>query len=89
MEGFAGQQFVGMDLHRRRSVIVRTVTGEVLETVRIGNDVEQLWSVMGGAGVDPDVALEATYGWYWALDPFRGCATATGCGANCRTWPRR
>jgi len=35
MEEYAGKQFVGIDLHRRRSVIVRTTeTGEVLETVR-------------------------------------------------------
>ena len=34
-----GEQYVGIDLHRRRSVIVRmTGQGEVLETVRIDND---------------------------------------------------
>lgn len=27
MEGYAGKQFVGIDLHRRRSVIVRTTEG--------------------------------------------------------------
>ena len=38
-EFYEGQQFVGMDLHRRRSVLVRmTETGEHLETVRILND---------------------------------------------------
>ena len=32
MSEYAGQQFVGIDLHRRRSVIVRTTeSGEVLE----------------------------------------------------------
>ena len=37
-EFYEGQQFVGMDLHRRRSVLVRmTETGEHLETVRIVN----------------------------------------------------
>ena len=31
MEGYVGKQFVGIDLHRRRSVIVRTTdVGEVL-----------------------------------------------------------
>ena len=31
MSEYAGQQFVGIDLHRRRSVIVRTTeAGEVL-----------------------------------------------------------
>jgi len=69
MEAYAGKQFVGIDLHRRRSVIVRTTeAGEVLETVRIVNDVERLASVMARAGECPEVVLEATYGWYWAVD---------------------
>jgi len=69
MEAYAGKQFVGIDLHRRRTVIVRTTEGgEVLETVRIVNDVERLASVMARAGERPEVVLEATYGWYWAVD---------------------
>ncbi len=55
---------MGMDLHRRRSVLVRmTDTGEQLETVRISNDPEYLQQVMSRAGEAPDVVLEATYGW--------------------------
>jgi len=58
-----------MDLHRRRSVLVRmTETGEHLETVRISNDPEYLRAVMTRAGEAPDVVLEACYGWYWAAD---------------------
>ena len=69
MSEYAGRQFVGMDLHRRRSVIVRmTDAGEALESVRISNDVESLGRVMARAGEDPEVVLEATYGWYWAVD---------------------
>jgi transposase len=69
MEGYAGQQFVGIDLHRRRSVIVRTTdTGQVLESVRIVNDVDRLAAVMARAGTAPQVVIEATYGWYWAVD---------------------
>jgi len=69
MSEYAGQQFVGIDLHRRRSVVVRTSeSGEVLEAVRILNDVDRLNSVMARAGEDPEVVLEATYGWYWAVD---------------------
>jgi len=69
MEAYVGKQFVGIDLHRRRSVIVRTTAaGEVLESVRIVNDVERLASVMARAGEGPEVVLEATYGWYWAVD---------------------
>lgn len=69
MSEYAGKQFVGIDLHRRRSVVVRTAAGgEVLESVQIPNDVECLGRVMSRAGVDPEVVLEATYGWYWAVD---------------------
>ena len=66
---YEGRQIVGMDLHRRRSVLVRmTDTGERLETVRISNDPEYLRQVMARAGEAPEVVLEATYGWYWAAD---------------------
>jgi transposase len=66
---YEGRQIVGMDLHRRRSVLVRmTETGERLETVRISNDPEYLRQVMARAGEAPEVALEAAYGWYWAAD---------------------
>src|SRR3954452_7308104 len=69
MSEYAGRQFVGMDLHRRRTVLVRTTdAGEVLESVRISNDVDSLNRVLARAGVDPEVVLEATYGWYWAVD---------------------
>jgi hypothetical protein len=61
---YAGQQFVGMDLHRRRSVIVRmSDRGEVLENVQILNDVESLTRVIDRCGEAPEVVLEATYGW--------------------------
>ena len=63
------QQYVGIDLHRRRSVIVRmTEDGTVLEAVRIDNDPVALSLALAEAGPNPEVALEATYGWYWAAD---------------------
>ena len=63
------QQYVGIDLHRRRSVIVRmTEQGEVLSTVQIENDPVALAVAIAEAGPDPEVALESTYGWYWAAD---------------------
>src|SRR5215213_2220597 len=69
VEGYAERQFVGIDLHRRRSVIVRmTAAGERLETVRIDNDPVALALEVAKAGPDPEVVLEATYGWYWAAD---------------------
>jgi transposase len=62
-------EYVGIDLHRRRSVIVRkNAAGEVLEQVRIDNDPVALSLVIEKAGPDPEVVLEATYGWYWAAD---------------------
>ncbi len=62
-------QYVGIDLHRRRSVIVRQdVGGEVVEKVRIDNDPVALACAIEKAGPDPQVVLEATYGWYWAAD---------------------
>jgi transposase len=69
MSEYAGRQFVGIDLHRRRSVLVRTTeSGDVLEAIQILNDVDQLNAVMARAGERPEVVLEATYGWYWAVD---------------------
>jgi transposase len=68
-EAYAGKQIVGIDVHRRRSVLVRmTEAGQRLETVRISNDPEYLRAVMARAGEAPEVVLEATYGWYWAAD---------------------
>jgi transposase len=69
MEGYEERQVVGIDLHRRRSVIVRMDTdGQVLETTRIVNDAERLAAALRNAGEAPEVVLEATYGWYWAAD---------------------
>lgn len=68
--GYDGRQIVGIDLHRRRSVIVRMAadTGQRLETVRIDNDPAALVAQVAKAGEHPEVVLEATYGWYWAVD---------------------
>jgi transposase len=58
-----------MDLHRRRSVLVRmTMDGRKLETVRIENSPAALRAVLARCGQRPLVVLEATYGWYWAAD---------------------
>ena len=68
-EAYDGRQVVGMDLHRRRSVLVRmTMDGRKLETVRIENSPQALRAVLARAGKNPRVVVEATYGWYWAAD---------------------
>ena len=63
MDEYDGGQFVGIDLHRQRSVIVRqSESGEQLSAVDNQRP--------GGVGVrdrkgapNPEVVLEATYGW--------------------------
>ena len=63
------RQYVAIDLHSRRSVIVReNEAGEELGVVRIDNDPVALSIALAEAGPDPEVAIEATYGWYWAVD---------------------
>ena len=63
------RQYVGIDLHRRRSVIVRMAEdGQVLAVDQILNDPVELSKAVAKAGPDPEVALESTYGWYWAVD---------------------
>ena len=66
---YDGRQIVGMDLHRRRSVLVRmTEDGRRLGTSRIANSPQELRAQLARAGTSPKVVLEATYGWYWAAD---------------------
>ena len=63
------RQYVGIDFHRRRSVIVRLGSdGERLGLYRIVNDPFELSAVMAQCGESPQVVIEATYGWYWAVD---------------------
>src|SRR5881398_496613 len=63
-EAYDGQQVVGMDLHRRRSVLVRmTSDGRKLETAHITNSPAALRRVTARAGKHPTALLEATYGW--------------------------
>ena len=66
------RQYVGIDFHRRRSVIVRlSADGERLGLHRIVNDPFKLAEVLALCGEAPEVVIEATYGWYWAVDLLR------------------
>lgn len=68
------QQYVGIDLHLRRSVIVRmNAAGERLGCTRIANDPVELAAELAKAGPRPEVVLEATYSWYWAVDVLNEC----------------
>jgi hypothetical protein len=61
--------YVGIDLHRRRSVIYSMdAAGEKLDCVRMANDPLTLLEVVSKAGPEAEVVIEATYGWYWAVD---------------------
>jgi transposase len=63
------RQYVGIDFHRRRSVIVRlSSSGERLAIQRVNNDPFEFSAAMVDAGESPAVVIEATYGWYWAVD---------------------
>jgi hypothetical protein len=58
----------------RRSVIVRrNGAGENLDTVRIDNDPVTLAVALAKAGEQPEVIVEAIYGWYWAADVIHEC----------------
>jgi Transposase len=63
------RQYVGIDLHRRRSVVVRvSASGEQLSCVGIANDPMAMAAAVAEAGPEPEVVVEATYGWYWVVD---------------------
>ena len=63
------KQYVGIDLHCCRSVVVRrSAAGETLSTTKIENSAANFLAALAAAGEEPEVVLEATYGWYWAAD---------------------
>ena len=63
------RQYVAIDLHKHRSLIVRdNAAGEELSVLRIDNDPVTLLAAVAEAGKEPQVAIEAAYGWYWAVD---------------------
>ena len=72
------RQYVGIDLHRRRSTIVRMDdAGDVVSAVNLDNDPIAIALEVAKAGPDPEVAVEATYGWYWLVDSSPCASTPT------------
>src|SRR5215211_6134901 len=66
------REYVGIDYHRRRSVLVRRdEAGASLGMARVVNDPLVLAAELAKAGPEPDVVIEATYGWYWVVDLLR------------------
>lgn len=62
-------EYVGIDLHRRRSVIYRMdEAGGEIDCVRVENEPWRFAKEVSAAPAGSDVILEATYGWYWAVD---------------------
>jgi transposase len=62
-------EYVGIDLHRKRSVIYRMdEAGEEIDCVRVENEPWRFAKEVSAAPAGSDVILEATYGWYWAVD---------------------
>jgi transposase len=71
------REYVGVDLHRRRSVIVRVdQQGNHLSTVRVANNPAEVIAAVSAASPNPEVVVEATFGWYWLVDLLQemGCS---------------
>jgi hypothetical protein len=65
------REYVGIDLHRRRSVIVRkNAAGELIAKAHIDNSPLALAEAVAAAGPEPEVVLEATFGWVRHEAPF-------------------
>ena len=84
-------QYVGIDLHKRRSVVVREDSdGRRVELRRINSTPLELAEALKEAGPEPEVVVEATCGWYWAVDTLLECGAkvhlANPLGLN---WGRR
>jgi transposase len=67
--------YVGIDLHRRRSVVVvLNQDGDRVSWSRIDNTPENLTvEIVAAGGANTAVAMEATWGWYWAADVIAAC----------------
>jgi transposase len=85
------REYVGIDFHRRRSVVVRmSPRGKRLSVVRIDNSPSALADAVTAAGDRPQVVLEATYGWYWAVDVLQELgATVHLANPNALNWGER
>jgi transposase len=69
------ESYVGIDLHRRRSVVVvLNGDGDRLSWSRFENTPANLAAeIVAAGGPSAEVAMEATWGWYWAADVIAEC----------------
>ena len=49
-------------------IVRKNAVGEKLGSVRVANDPLALAGAIADAGPEPEVVIEATYGWYWIVD---------------------
>ena len=70
------RQYVGIDFHRRRSVIVRkSADGEKLSSVRVANDPLAIAAAVAEAGPVPEVVIKR---------PMAGIGWLIGCSRRAR-----
>jgi hypothetical protein len=76
--------YVGIDLHRRRSVVVvLNEDGNRVSWSQIDNTPANLaGEIVAAGGVAAEVAMEATWGWYWAADVIAECGATAASGAS-------
>jgi hypothetical protein len=85
--------YVGIDLHRRRSLAVcLDDEGDRLWWRRFDNSPQMLVGVVSEAGSDAVVVMEATWGRYWAVDILADegvsptfCSASNRSPAGCRS----
>ena len=66
--------YVGIDLHRQRSVVVvMDEAGNRVSWSRIDNTAVNLAREIAAAGDGAQVAMEACWGWYWAAEVIAEC----------------
>jgi hypothetical protein len=71
MDEYDGRQFVGIDLHRQRSVIVRQSNWGSCR--RCASSTIRSRDCSSSRLIRPRGGARATYGWYWAVDVLHAC----------------
>jgi hypothetical protein len=59
-------------------IVVVDQQGHHLSTVRVGNNPAEVMAAVNAAGPNPEVVVEATFGWCWLVDLLQ----EMGCGVD-------